>query len=60
MLDRLLPDVVACAETREDRFDTELFPEERESLGQAVEKRRREFMTGRACGSVWVAVIRRS
>lgn len=49
MLHRLLPDVVACAETRPDHLDSELFPEERASLGRAVEKRRREFTTGRAC-----------
>ena len=34
---------------REDRLDAELFPEEERALGNAVEKRRREFMTGRAC-----------
>jgi 4'-phosphopantetheinyl transferase EntD len=49
LLERLLPNVVACAETREDRLETELFPSERLSLGRAVDKRRREFITGRAC-----------
>jgi 4'-phosphopantetheinyl transferase EntD len=49
VLDRLVPDLVACAETRRDRLDIELFPQERRSLGRAVEKRRREFVTGRAC-----------
>jgi 4'-phosphopantetheinyl transferase EntD len=36
-------------ETREDRLDVALFPEEERSLGRAVDKRRREFATGRAC-----------
>jgi 4'-phosphopantetheinyl transferase EntD len=49
LLERLLPDVVACAETREDRLEIELFGSERLSLGRAVDKRRREFITGRAC-----------
>jgi 4'-phosphopantetheinyl transferase EntD len=49
MLERLVPECVATAETREDRLDVELFPAERASLGRAVEKRRREFTAGRAC-----------
>ena len=49
MLERLVPDLVACAETREYRLDIELFPSERAALGHAVEKRRREFISGRAC-----------
>jgi 4'-phosphopantetheinyl transferase EntD len=49
LLERLLPNVVACAETSEDRLEIELFPAERLSLGRAVDKRRREFITGRAC-----------
>jgi 4'-phosphopantetheinyl transferase EntD len=40
---------VACAETRQDRLDADLFPSESEALGRAVEKRRREFTAGRAC-----------
>jgi 4'-phosphopantetheinyl transferase EntD len=49
LLAGLLPNVVACAETTEDRLDIELFRSERMSLGRAVEKRRRDFITGRAC-----------
>jgi 4'-phosphopantetheinyl transferase EntD len=49
MLERLVADCVAWAETREDRLDIELFPAERAALGRAVEKRRREFISGRAC-----------
>jgi 4'-phosphopantetheinyl transferase EntD len=49
VLERLLPSFVAWSETREDRLDVELFPEEALSLGRPVEKRRREFVTSRAC-----------
>ena len=48
MLERILPPPVAVvAETGERQV--ELFPEEEAALGNAVEKRRREFVTGRAC-----------
>jgi 4'-phosphopantetheinyl transferase EntD len=49
LLGDLVPPFVSAVETREDRVDVELFPEEELALGQAVEKRRREFVTGRAC-----------
>jgi 4'-phosphopantetheinyl transferase EntD len=49
VLQRLVPPFVACAETTGDRLDVELFDAEREALGRAVEKRRREFVSGRAC-----------
>jgi 4'-phosphopantetheinyl transferase EntD len=49
VLERLVPNLVATAETREDRLDVELFPAELRSLGRAVEERRQEFVTGRAC-----------
>ena len=49
MIERLLPEVVAWAETVEDGGEIELFPEEQVLVAHAVEKRRREFMTGRAC-----------
>jgi 4'-phosphopantetheinyl transferase EntD len=49
MLEHLVTDCVAWAETREDRLDIELFPVERAALGRAVETRRREFISGRAC-----------
>jgi 4'-phosphopantetheinyl transferase EntD len=48
VLEQLLPEVVAVVSTRGDR-EVELFPAEQEGLGQAVEKRRREFVTARAC-----------
>jgi 4'-phosphopantetheinyl transferase EntD len=49
MIERLVPRGVATAETREDILEIELFEEEQRSMGRAVEKRRREFVTGRAC-----------
>ena len=49
LLEGLLPAAAVVVETREDRLNIELFPEEEQALGRAVEKRRREFITGRAC-----------
>jgi 4'-phosphopantetheinyl transferase EntD len=49
LLDAVLPSSVIVVETREDHLDTELFPEEELALGRAVDRRRREFVTGRAC-----------
>jgi 4'-phosphopantetheinyl transferase EntD len=49
MLEQLLPERVVSVETRRELIDVELFPEEMRALGSAVEKRRREFITGRAC-----------
>lgn len=48
MLERILPAAVAVVGSNEDR-SVELFPEEAEALGNAVEKRRLEFVTARAC-----------
>lgn len=48
MLNEILPKVVASAASRTD-LDVALFEEEARSIGGAVEKRRREFTTGRAC-----------
>jgi 4'-phosphopantetheinyl transferase EntD len=49
LLPGLLPGFVSAVETKDDRLDVELFPEEERALGNPVEKRRREFLTGRAC-----------
>src|SRR5580704_7182950 len=49
VIEQILPDNVAVEDTTEDRLDIELSPAEVQSLGGAVEKRRREFITGRAC-----------
>ena len=48
MLERILPDGAPVATAREDR-DGALYPEEAAVVARAVEKRRREFTTGRAC-----------
>ncbi|HVR05972.1 MAG TPA: 4'-phosphopantetheinyl transferase superfamily protein [Solirubrobacteraceae bacterium] len=49
MIEQILPPQVVAVDTREDILDVELFPAERAALGRAVEKRRREFTTARAC-----------
>ncbi|HEY8809778.1 MAG TPA: 4'-phosphopantetheinyl transferase superfamily protein [Solirubrobacterales bacterium] len=48
MLERILPASVTVVATQEDR-DTSLYPEEEAAVERAVEKRRREFTTARAC-----------
>jgi len=48
MIERLLPDSVVVVSTRQD-VGTELFEQERATVSRAVEQRRREFTTGRAC-----------
>lgn len=49
MLERVLPACAAVVATTGDRADATLFPVEERALGDAVEKRRREFVTARAC-----------
>lgn len=49
MLEEILPRSAAVAATRGDRDGGVLFPEEEAAVGDAVEKRRREFVTARAC-----------
>lgn len=49
MIEAILPAVAAVAEAREDSGAADLFAAERALIGRAVEKRRREFATGRAC-----------
>lgn len=48
MLERILPSSVAVVATRSD-LDTRLFPEEEWIIRRAIESRRREFATARAC-----------
>jgi 4'-phosphopantetheinyl transferase EntD len=48
MIERLLPPGVTWAETFADE-DCALFPAEEATIARAVEKRRREFITGRWC-----------
>lgn len=50
MIERILPGAVRAVESWQDaEEEVGLFPEEELALGRAVEKRRREFTTGRAC-----------
>jgi 4'-phosphopantetheinyl transferase EntD len=49
MLDTILPERVAVRETRDDLHDHEMPAVERTCVANAVEKRRREFITARSC-----------
>lgn len=49
MIERLLPEAVAAEELFRDETDHPLFPEEEAVLARAVDKRRREFTSVRAC-----------
>ncbi|WP_241835301.1 4'-phosphopantetheinyl transferase family protein [Pseudofrankia asymbiotica] len=49
LLGGVVPDVAVAVETFTDEIDAELFPAEEALLARAVEKRRREFTTGRIC-----------
>jgi len=57
VIDRILPPGVACAEAFDDPPDATLFPEEEALLARAVEKRRREFTTGRHCARRALAAL---
>ncbi len=48
MLERILPAAAVVVSSSGER-SVELFPEEEAAVGNAVEKRRREFITARAC-----------
>lgn len=48
-IQELLPAEVVVAESREDLLEAELFAQESALIENAVEKRRREFVTARAC-----------
>jgi enterobactin synthetase component D / holo-[acyl-carrier protein] synthase len=48
VLERILPEAVSVVSTREE-LEVELFPVEEAVVARAVEKRRREFVTVRAC-----------
>lgn len=49
MIEQILPSAVATAEARDDPSGVALFPEEEVAVSRAVDKRRREFTTARAC-----------
>ncbi|MET8090829.1 4'-phosphopantetheinyl transferase, partial [Micromonospora sp. NPDC005220] len=49
MIRRLLPPTVVTVDTRADRADETVFPGEADLIANAVEVRRREFITARRC-----------
>jgi 4'-phosphopantetheinyl transferase EntD len=49
VIEELLPDAVVAVEAFNDASNAVLFPIEEAVVGRAVEKRRAEFTTGRAC-----------
>ena len=49
MISEILPAAVASAEAFDDPSDAALFPAEEALIARAVQKRRREFATGRHC-----------
>jgi 4'-phosphopantetheinyl transferase EntD len=49
VIERLLPATVAVVSTRRDLPDINLYAEEEQSIGRAVQTRRREFTTARSC-----------
>jgi enterobactin synthetase component D / holo-[acyl-carrier protein] synthase len=49
VLEEILPASAVVSATRSDILDAELFPEEETVVDRAVDKRRREFTTARAC-----------
>ena len=55
MIEEILPPEVAVVEALRDVPGTLLFPEEEAVIARAVDKRRREFTTGRACARVALA-----
>lgn len=55
MLAEMLDPQVSAVEAFDDTLDTPLFPAEEALLGRAVEKRRREFTTTRACARTALA-----
>jgi 4'-phosphopantetheinyl transferase EntD len=49
MIEEILPGQVVAVEASDDRAEAALFPEEEALLEGAIDKRRREFSTGRMC-----------
>jgi 4'-phosphopantetheinyl transferase EntD len=57
VIERILPPGVASAEAFHDPADAVLFPEEAAVVARAVDKRRREFTTARACARRALAAL---
>lgn len=55
MIERILPAAAASAESFGEPADATLFPEEEAVIARAVDRRRREFATGRACARAALA-----
>jgi 4'-phosphopantetheinyl transferase EntD len=55
VIEEILPDEVSAIEARNDLSNVTLFAAEEASVGRAVEKRYREFATGRACAQMALA-----
>jgi 4'-phosphopantetheinyl transferase EntD len=55
MISELLPASVAAVETRDELMPVALFPEEQAAIAKAVDKRRHEFTTVRACARTALA-----
>lgn len=59
MIERILPDWAAVAESRQDGFEDGLYPEERQLVSGAVDRRRAEFATVRHCARLALAELGR-
>lgn len=59
MISEILPDWVAVAESRRDGFEDGLYPEERQLVSKAVDRRRAEFATVRHCARLALAELGR-
>jgi 4'-phosphopantetheinyl transferase EntD len=57
MIERILPPQVAAVESFGDISDAMLFPEESAAVRRAVESRRREFASGRACARAALGLL---
>jgi 4'-phosphopantetheinyl transferase EntD len=57
VIEEILPPLAACAEAFGDDADSMLFPEEEAVVAKAVDKRRREFTTARACARAALAQL---
>lgn len=57
MIDDILPPEVAAEEAFGDVLDVALFPDEERVIANAVDKRRREFITVRACARAALAKL---
>jgi enterobactin synthetase component D / holo-[acyl-carrier protein] synthase len=57
VIEQILPGTVVSVDTTLDAHDVALFREEEQALGRAVDKRRREFTTGRACARAALAKL---